>query len=143
MWMLSYERSRRRRLSARTGRTITPPVTIHFRAADRAPHDFLEVLDQEPHLRNLRAAFDHLARRLGAAVPDLGRDAAGDSTALSARPKADPQAATAARSARGTISSGPRTPRRLGGRTGCPRSSRPWRMSRAVESATLRRSSMP
>jgi Transposase DDE domain len=48
---------------------------------------FLDVLGQEPHLTALRAVFDQLARRLGRAVPDLGRHTAGDATALSARPK--------------------------------------------------------
>jgi Transposase DDE domain len=48
---------------------------------------FLDVLGQEPHLTALRAVFDQLARRLGRAVPALGRHTAGDATALSARPK--------------------------------------------------------
>jgi len=34
---------------------------------------FLDVLGQAPHLDALRAVFDTLARRLGVAVPDLGR----------------------------------------------------------------------
>lgn len=46
---------------------------------------FLEVLGEEPHLSNLRAVFDSRARRLGRAVPDLGRDTAGDATGLNAR----------------------------------------------------------
>jgi Transposase DDE domain/Transposase domain (DUF772) len=46
---------------------------------------FLATLGQEPHLSHLRRVFDHMARRLGAAVPDLGRDTAGDSTGLSSR----------------------------------------------------------
>jgi len=53
---------------------------------------FLDVLGQEPHLTALRGAFDALARRLGQAVPDLGRDTAGDATALSARAKGDARA---------------------------------------------------
>jgi len=56
---------------------------------------FLDVLGQPPHLAALRAVFDHLARRLGVAVPELGRDTAGDSTALAARAKADPKAVKA------------------------------------------------
>jgi Transposase DDE domain/Transposase domain (DUF772) len=56
---------------------------------------FLDVLGAAPHRTNLRAVFDHLARRLGRAVPDLGRHTAGDATALSARPKADPKAVAA------------------------------------------------
>jgi hypothetical protein len=67
---------------------------------DQIPNDwnlsrFLDVLGQEPHLGNLRAAFDHLAQRLGRAVADLGRDTAGDSTALSARAKAGTKAVAA------------------------------------------------
>jgi hypothetical protein len=49
------------------------------------------------HLTNHRAVFNHRARRLSAAVPDLGRDAAGDSTALNARSKAAAQTVAAAR----------------------------------------------
>lgn len=48
---------------------------------------FLETLGQEPHLSNLRAVFDVLAQRLGRAIPDLGRHAAGDATTLNGRPK--------------------------------------------------------
>jgi hypothetical protein len=56
---------------------------------------FLDVLGTEPHQTALRGVFDDLARRLGVAVPDLGRNTAGDATALSARPKADPKAVAA------------------------------------------------
>jgi hypothetical protein len=56
---------------------------------------FLDVLGAEPHRTALRGVFDDLARRLGRAVPDLGRHTAGDATALSARPKADPKAVAA------------------------------------------------
>jgi hypothetical protein len=56
---------------------------------------FLDVLGREPHLAALRQVFDALARRLGAAVPDLGRHTAGDATALAGRAKADPRAARA------------------------------------------------
>ena len=55
---------------------------------------FLDVLGTEPHLANLREVFNHLARRLGLAVPDLGQHTAGDATALNARPKTDPKAVT-------------------------------------------------
>jgi hypothetical protein len=48
---------------------------------------FEEVLGQEPHRTLLKEIFDVLIRRLGAAVPDLGRATAGDATALSARRK--------------------------------------------------------
>jgi hypothetical protein len=53
---------------------------------------FLDVLGSEPHRTALRGVFDHLARRLGLAVPDLGQHTAGDATALHARPKTDPKA---------------------------------------------------
>jgi Transposase DDE domain len=53
---------------------------------------FLEVLGQEPHLAELRKVFDVLVQRLGQAVPDLGRQTAGDSTGLNARAKKDPKA---------------------------------------------------
>lgn len=56
---------------------------------------FLDVLGQQPHLDALRAVFDVLARRLGLTVPDLGRDTAGDATALSARAKRDAKAVKA------------------------------------------------
>jgi hypothetical protein len=64
---------------------------------DQIPHGwnvsrFLDVLGTEPHLTALRAVFDHLARRLGRVVPELGRHTAGDATALNARPKTDPKA---------------------------------------------------
>jgi hypothetical protein len=48
---------------------------------------FEEVLGQEPHRTLLKEVFDGLIRRLGAAVPDLGRATAGDATGLSARRK--------------------------------------------------------
>jgi hypothetical protein len=53
---------------------------------------FLDVLGREPHLSALRQVFDSLARRLGAAVPDLGRHTAGDATALAGRAKAGARA---------------------------------------------------
>ena len=56
---------------------------------------FLEALGHEPHHKHLRAVFDALARRLGQAVPELGRHTAGDATALSGRAKADPKAVAA------------------------------------------------
>jgi hypothetical protein len=48
---------------------------------------FEEVLGQQPHRTLLKEVFDGLIRRLGAAVPDLGRATAGDATGLSARAK--------------------------------------------------------
>jgi hypothetical protein len=56
---------------------------------------FLDVLGQEPHFSELRRIFDTMVQRLGLAVPDLGRDAAGDSTALHARRKENEQAVQA------------------------------------------------
>jgi len=56
---------------------------------------FLDVLGQEPHFSELRRIFDAMVQRLGQAVPDLGRDTAGDSTALHARGKQDEQAVAA------------------------------------------------
>ena len=56
---------------------------------------FLDVLGQEPHLTRLREIFDTLNRRLGEAVPDLGKHTAGDATALHARRKRDAQQAQA------------------------------------------------
>jgi hypothetical protein len=46
---------------------------------------FLAVLGQPEHLKSMRDCFDHMAQRLGLAVPDLGRHTAGDSTALKGR----------------------------------------------------------
>jgi hypothetical protein len=51
---------------------------------------FLEVLGQERHLALMQEMFETLARRLGSAVEDLGRDVAGDSAALSARKDREP-----------------------------------------------------
>jgi hypothetical protein len=48
---------------------------------------FLDVLGREPQLSELRHIFDIMVQRLGQAVPDLGRNTAGDSTALHARSK--------------------------------------------------------
>jgi hypothetical protein len=48
---------------------------------------FLDRLGEEPHLSHLHAIFDVMIRRLGEAVPDLGRDTAGDATSLNARRK--------------------------------------------------------
>jgi hypothetical protein len=50
---------------------------------------FEDVLGQEPHRTLLREVFDVLIQRLGIAVADLGRDTAGDATALSARRKSE------------------------------------------------------
>jgi hypothetical protein len=50
---------------------------------------FLVVLGKEPHRTELHRIFAALVRKLGLAVPDLGRDTAGDATALNARRKAE------------------------------------------------------
>src|SRR5262249_42352026 len=52
---------------------------------------FEEVLGQEPHRTYLKEIFNVLIQHLGVAVSDLGKDSAGDATALSARRK--PEAA--------------------------------------------------
>lgn len=57
---------------------------------------FLSVLGQEPHRTRLKQVFDALIQRLGQAVPDLGKDTAGDSTALHARRQAGAEEATSA-----------------------------------------------
>lgn len=46
---------------------------------------FLAVLGQEPFRSLLQDVFDRMVERLGKAVPDLGRQIAGDATHLSAR----------------------------------------------------------
>ena len=73
---------------------------LDISCADQIPNGwnvsrFLDVLGTEPHLTALRGVFDHLARHLGLAVPDLGQHTAGDATALNARPKTDPKAVAA------------------------------------------------
>ena len=46
---------------------------------------FEEVLGQEPHCTLLKEIFNQQIQTLGEVVPDLGKDLAGDATALSAR----------------------------------------------------------
>ncbi len=46
---------------------------------------FEEVLGQEPHRTLLKAIFNQMVHSLGLAVEDLGKDTAGDATALSSR----------------------------------------------------------
>src|SRR3954454_9642909 len=48
---------------------------------------FEDTLGQEPHRTLLKGIFNVLIKRLGAAIPALGVDTAGDATALSARRK--------------------------------------------------------
>ena len=50
---------------------------------------FLAVLGRAPYLGLLRDVFDAMVRRLGVAVPDLGKHTAGDSTGLSGRREPD------------------------------------------------------
>jgi hypothetical protein len=54
---------------------------------------FLDALGREPHISHLREIFDTIVEKLGQAVPDLGRDTAGDSTWLHGRRKASDAAA--------------------------------------------------
>lgn len=56
---------------------------------------FQEVLGTEPHLTHVREAFEAMLAHLAAAVPDLGRHTAGDSTALHARPARNARAVAA------------------------------------------------
>jgi len=46
---------------------------------------FMAVLGEEPHLTLLHEVFDTMVSRLAAVVPDLGKDIAGDSSALKGR----------------------------------------------------------
>ena len=48
---------------------------------------FLDALGREPHLPLLHEVFDSMISRLGDVVRDLGKDTAGDATALNARRK--------------------------------------------------------
>jgi hypothetical protein len=53
---------------------------------------FLDVLGRPAHQQALRGVFDSLVKQMGLAVPDLGKDTAGDSTALKAKAKAGEKA---------------------------------------------------
>ncbi|MGL4551579.1 MAG: transposase [Gemmataceae bacterium] len=53
---------------------------------------FLDVLGRPAHQQALRSVFDSLVKRLGLAVPDLGTNAAGDTTALAAKAKKNAEA---------------------------------------------------
>jgi len=46
---------------------------------------FEETLGSEPHRTHLKEVFQAMIERLGSAVPDLGKETAGDATGLSAR----------------------------------------------------------
>lgn len=65
---------------------------IDIESEDKVPRKwnlsrFLDRLGEEPHLTFLHQIFDTMIQQLGEAVPDLGRDTAGDATALNARRK--------------------------------------------------------
>lgn len=65
-------------------------LLIGIEGEDRVPDAdnmsrFLARLGEEPHLTHLRTVFDAMAKRLGLAVGDLGKDTAGDSTGLAGR----------------------------------------------------------
>ncbi len=65
---------------------------IGIASEEEVPHKwnlsrFLEALGQEPQVTLLHEVFNRMIQRLGGVVPDLGRDTAGDATALSARRK--------------------------------------------------------
>jgi hypothetical protein len=56
---------------------------------------FIEVLGEARYLHLLRDVFDHMVKRLGAAIPDLGKRTAGDSTGLAGRRDSSPERAQA------------------------------------------------
>lgn len=63
---------------------------IGIESEEHVPHKwnlsrFLDRLGSEPHLPHLHALFNQLIQRLGEAVPDLGKQTAGDATYLNAR----------------------------------------------------------
>jgi hypothetical protein len=65
---------------------------IDIESEDKVPRKwnlsrFLDRIGEEPHVTLLHQVFDTMIERLGDAVPDLGRDTAGDATALNARRK--------------------------------------------------------
>jgi hypothetical protein len=69
-------------------------LLIGIEAENKVPQShnmsrFLSTLGEQPHLPLLREIFDVMVQRLGLAVPDLGRDTAGDSTGLAGRAAED------------------------------------------------------
>jgi len=65
-------------------------LLIGIESEDKVPkaHNmsrFLVTLGEQQHLPHLRKIFDVMVQRLGLVVPDLGKDTAGDSTALLGR----------------------------------------------------------
>jgi hypothetical protein len=77
---------------AELGRNEALRMLIGIEKESRVPKSwnisrFLDTLGQEPHLSELRRIFEVIVQKLAKAVPDLGKDTAGDSTALHARHK--------------------------------------------------------
>jgi hypothetical protein len=75
--------------------TLCAILGIHKVADIPKPHNlsrFLDLLGRPASLRALRDIFDALSRDLGVVVPDLGKHTAGDSTALAAKAKRNPEA---------------------------------------------------
>jgi hypothetical protein len=73
-------------------------ATIGIRSVDGVPKAwnmsrFEETLGEEPHRTLAKGVFNEMTKQLGGAVPDLGKDLAGDSTALSARRQKNERAA--------------------------------------------------
>jgi hypothetical protein len=56
---------------------------------------FEETLGEEPHRTHLKEVFQTLIERLGVAVPELGKDTAGDATHLSAKRSRSPKSLAA------------------------------------------------
>jgi hypothetical protein len=77
---------------AELGRNAGLRRLIGIESEDKVPKKwnvsrFLDTLGTEPHVTRVREIFDRIVQKLGQAVPDLGRDAAGDSTWLHGRCK--------------------------------------------------------
>jgi hypothetical protein len=78
--------------------TLCDILGIRTVAAIPKPHNlsrFLDLLGQPPHQTALRALFDGLVKDLGGVVADLGKNTAGDTTALKAKAKKNAEAAPA------------------------------------------------
>ncbi len=88
-------------------RNPTLQKLIGIEAAKKIPRGwnvsrFLEVLGQDPHRSRLQEIFNVMVKRLGLAVPDLGKNTAGDSTWLNARRSRRDAAAAQAAAAQAT-----------------------------------------
>jgi Transposase DDE domain/Transposase domain (DUF772) len=75
-------------------------LLIGIESEDQVPNGwnltrFLAVLGEAPYLELLRDVFNHMVKRLGAAIPDLGQHSAGDSTGLAGRRDPSPERAQA------------------------------------------------